>query len=106
MLWWTGHVEPALLMLVVERLVKPFLKQPGNDPKIIATANTELDRFLPILEKHLEGREYVIDKLTIADFAMAPWFESAQHLEVPMERYRNIGRWLERMHAKPYWASA
>src|SRR4051794_20324807 len=25
MFWWSGHVEPAMLTIVVEKLVKPFL---------------------------------------------------------------------------------
>jgi glutathione S-transferase len=104
--WWTSHPEAALLNLVVERLVKPFLGQPGNDPSIVGAATAELERFLPILDARLSDREFIVDDLSIVDFAIAPWLESAQRLDVPVERFTHVSRWLGRMQAKPYWADA
>jgi glutathione S-transferase len=104
--WWTAHIEPALNLLLVERRIKPFLKQPANDPSIIARANSELDRFLPILDTQLSTREHVVGPLSIVDFAMAAQLEQAPMIELDISRYDNIGRWLERLQKKPYWKEA
>ena len=40
------------------KLIKPkVLNQPGNDPGIVADAHFRLNRFLPVLDKQLEGRD-------------------------------------------------
>ena len=64
--------------LAWEMLIKPkVLNQPGFDPGIMADARARLDRFLPVLDKQLEGRDYVIGPLSVVDFLIAPRFDSA-----------------------------
>jgi glutathione S-transferase len=47
MCWWIGGPEAAIDTLAWEVLIKPLvLKQPGNDPGIIADAHRRIDRFL------------------------------------------------------------
>jgi glutathione S-transferase len=104
--WWAAHCEPALLQLVFERLVKPFLKLGSADDRLVAAAETELARYLPILEKQLDGRDHIAGALTIADFAVAPWFESASAVGVTLDGYPNIARWLTGLQKRPYWADA
>ncbi len=104
--WWAAHVEPALNLLLVERRIKPFLKQPANDPTLLARANSELDRFLPILDKQLSTREHVVGQLSIVDFAMAAQLEQAAMIELDISQYEHIGRWLEGLQKKPYWKDA
>jgi len=104
--WWTSGVETGLNLLLVERMIKPFLGKPGRDASIMAEAQALLDRFLPILDAQLEAREYVLGDLTVVDFAMGAQLDVASMLEVPLERYAHIQAWLERMRAKPYWKDA
>lgn len=102
--WWTAHLEPALDRLVYERRVKPFLGQPGIDPSILAEAEATLDRFLPVLDRQLAGKEYILGKLSIVDFAISPRLDGAPTLlQVDLGGYPNVTAWLERMRAKPYW---
>ena len=62
------------------KLIKPkVLNQPGNDPGIVADAHFRLNRFLPVLDKQLEGRDYVIGPLSVVDFLIAPRFDLHQH---------------------------
>jgi glutathione S-transferase len=104
MIWWANHPEPAIELLIYELVLKPFFGKPGNDAAIIAEAHDQLGRFLPILEKRLAGRDYVMDELSIVDFAMAPLLElGARRLNVGLEKYPNITAWLGRLQAKPYW---
>jgi glutathione S-transferase len=104
LLWWTSHPESALWRLAFERRIKPALGREGNDPTLVAQAAAELARFLPILDRQLDGKEYIVGKLSVVDFAVAPWLEAVAPMpEVKLESYANIRRWLERMQQRAYW---
>ena len=106
--WWASGPEAAIDALAWELIIKPLvLKQPGNDPGIMADAHARIDRYLPVLDKQLEGRDYVIGPLSIADFAIGPRFDRAPALlNFDIAQYKNIGAWLARLRAKPYWQDA
>ena len=106
--WWCGGPEAAIDALLWERIIKPrVLKRPGNDPGILADATARLSRFLPVLDRQLEGRDFVVGRLTIADFAIAPRLDrDPAFLQFDVAPYRNIAAWLARLAAKPYWATA
>jgi glutathione S-transferase len=105
--WWTAHPESALDRLAYERRIKPFLGQPGNDPSIVAEAEAALDRFLPILDAQLSGKENILGKLSVVDFAVSPWLEVAPtFLQVDLGDYPHLLDWLKRMQEKPYWEQA
>jgi len=105
--WWSAHLEPALDRLVYERRVKPlFLGLPDIDLSIVAEAEAVLERFLPVLDEQLAGKEYVLGKLSVVDFAASPRLDGAAALEVDLSRYHNITAWLEGMRAKSYWKGA
>jgi glutathione S-transferase len=106
--WWGCGPEAAIDALVWELLIKPkVLKQPGNDPGIIADAHTRINRFLPVLDKQLAGREFIVGPLSIADFAIGPRFDRAPEvLKFDVAPYTNIGAWMMRLRAKPYWGTA
>ena len=106
--WWCGGPEAAIDALLWERIIKPrVLKRPGNDPGILADATARLSRFLPVLDRQLEGRDFVVGRLTIADFAIAPRLDrDPAFLQFDVAPYRNIAAWLARLAGKPYWATA
>ena len=105
--WWSAHPEPALDRLVYERRVKPlFLGLPDADPSIVAEAEAALGRFLPVLDGQLAGKEHILGKLSVVDFAVGPRLDGAAALQVDLGRYPNVTAWLERMRAKPYWKEA
>ena len=106
--WWGCGPEAAIDALAWELLIKPkVLNQPGHDPGIIADAHMRINRFLPVLDQQLAGRDYIIGPLSIADFAIGPRFDRAPTLlKFDIEPFRNIAAWLGRLRAKPYWATA
>ncbi len=106
--WWGCGPEAAIDALVWEILIKPrVLNQPGNDPSIIADAHARLDRFLPVLDRQLEGRDFIVGPLSIADFAIGSRFDRAPELlTFDIAPYRNIAAWRGRLLAKPYWSTA
>jgi len=89
-----------------EKRIKPFLGKGGNDPAIVADAEATFDRFLPVLDNQLAGKDYVLGKLTIVDFAIAPVLDIVSFVNIDLARYSNITAWLERLRAKPYWKDA
>ena len=104
MFWWANHPEPAIELLIYELLLKPYLGKPGNDASIVREAHALLDRFLPVLEKRLAGKKYVLGELSIVDFAMAPPLELAsRRLNVDLGKYPNINAWLARLQERPSW---
>ena len=106
--WWTGGAEAAIDAMFWETFIKPkILNQPGNDPGIIADAHARIGRFLPVLEKQLEGRDYIVGPISIVDFAIGPRLDRAPELlKIAMTPYPNILAWRERLRARPYWAAA
>jgi len=73
----------------------------------------EVQRLCDVLDKHLEGREYIVgDDITIADMACMPW---ANQLNVgynhksgvgarqflTAEKYKNIQAWINRLRERP-----
>jgi glutathione S-transferase len=106
--WWAAGPEAAMDALTWELFIKPtVLRQPGNDPGIVADAHARLARFLPVLDRQLEGRDYVIGPLSVADFAIGPRFDRPPTLlKFDVAPYRNIAAWHARLRAKPYWSTA
>jgi glutathione S-transferase len=102
--WWAAGPEAALDALTWELFIKPtVLRQPGNDPGIVADAHARLARFLPVLDRQLEGRDYVLGSLSVVDFAVGPRFDREPILlKFDVAQYRNIAAWHERLCAKPY----
>ena len=64
----------------------------------VALAQENLARFAPVLDAHLEGREYLVGKtITLADYSMIP-FESYRSL-LPFEwaTYKNVNAYFDRV---------
>jgi glutathione S-transferase len=107
MFWWTAHPEPALDLLAWEKRIKPSLGKPGHDPSIIAAAEGALSRFLRVLDDQLVGKDYILEKLSVVDFAAAPQLEIApSYLGYDLFHYQHILVWLDRLQHKPYWKTA
>ena len=106
--WWVGGPEAAIDALAWELYIKPnVLKKGGNDPGIMADARARLDRFLPVLDKQLEGRDFILGDLSVVDFLIGPWLDTGPaFLKFDISGYKNINAWLERLRAKPYWTTA
>ena len=106
--WWVGGPEAAIDAIAWEIIIKPkVLNKPGNDPGILADAQRASARFLPVLDRQLEGRDHVIGPLTVVDFLIGPRLDTAPAiLNFDIGSYANITAWLGRLRAKPYWQEA
>eukprot|EP01006_Ploeotia_vitrea_P040965 TRINITY_DN66474_c6_g4_i1.p1 TRINITY_DN66474_c6_g4~~TRINITY_DN66474_c6_g4_i1.p1 ORF type:complete len:247 (+),score=27.71 TRINITY_DN66474_c6_g4_i1:32-772(+) len=62
---------------------------------------TEARRLLEVLDKQLEGKEYMCGELSIADFASFPWARAHKMAKVRIDGLKNVEAWLARMKARP-----
>ena len=59
------------------------------------------DSLYGVLERQLEGRDYVADDYSIADIAIFPWTRSYKRQNVVIEDYPNVVAWRKRMIERP-----
>jgi GSH-dependent disulfide-bond oxidoreductase len=61
----------------------------------------EYNRCLGVLERRLEGREFIVDEYSIADMACWPWVLIAKPLGQPLDDFPNVARWRETVKQRP-----
>ncbi|MCA1300416.1 glutathione S-transferase N-terminal domain-containing protein [Stappia indica] len=62
----------------------------------------ETHRLYGVLNKRLEGRDFVAGDYSIADMALVGWATGWERQGMDLERdFPNVARWLERMRARP-----
>ncbi len=61
----------------------------------------EYNRCLGVLERRLDGREFIVDDYSIADMACWPWVLIAKPLGQPLDGFPNLARWRETIKARP-----
>lgn len=60
---------------------------------------TEAKRLWGVLEKQLQGRDHVVDELSIADFAIYPWAARYEWHGVELSDFPVSKAWMERMES-------
>jgi len=63
--------------------------------------SNEANRLYGVLDRRLEGREYVADDYSIADIAIFPWTRTPERQGVDLKDYPNVARWRKTMFARP-----
>ena len=104
--WELAQYNRALGVLAFEGVAKPALMKMQPDAAAIEIARRDLDRFAPVLERHLRTRRHVVgDGVTLADYAVG-------HLEgfkalVPFDwkPYPAINDYYDRLADNPHWAA-
>ena len=61
----------------------------------------EYDRNLAVLEKRLEGRDYILGEYSIADMISFPWAFIAKPLGATLEPFPNVMRWRAALKDRP-----
>ena len=87
----------------------PFLGQahhfihdaPEKIPYAIKRYKDEAARLYMVLNRQLEGREYVCDEFSIADIAIFGWANRHARHEINLPDYPNVHRWYEMMKERP-----
>ena len=62
---------------------------------------TEARRLYEVLDKRLEGREFIVDELSMADILCWPWIPMRDHHGQTLDDLPNLRRWFEACGERP-----
>jgi glutathione S-transferase len=103
--WNDCHWAPAVGTHYFEHIIKATFGLGSPDREALESALDDLARYAKVLDAHLAGHDYIAcERLTIADFSLAAMAASWREAEMPLQPYRNVLRWLERLQRIPAWA--
>ena len=63
--------------------------------------HAEMLRLYGVLDRRLEGREYICDDYSIADIACWPWVITYKRQNVDLETFPNVRRWYKTCQSRP-----
>jgi glutathione S-transferase/GST-like protein len=63
--------------------------------------NNEVNRLLGVLERRLDGRDFLAGDYSIADIASFPWMKIAGVFNQDMSNFPRVQAWLDRIVARP-----
>ncbi|GGC01018.1 thiol:disulfide oxidoreductase [Marinobacterium zhoushanense] len=75
---------------------------PEKIPYAIERYNKDAQRLWGVLDKRLEERDFVVDELSIADFAIYPWACRHEWQMVELSDFPAAARWMDRMAGLPF----
>ena len=87
----------------------PMFGQAGHfrfyAPEQIAYAreryDNEMHRLYGVLDRRLDGRDYIAGDYSIADMACWPWVITYKSQEVDLDAYPNVKRWYKSLQQRP-----
>jgi GST-like protein len=74
---------------------------PGEHPYSHKRYADEYNRCLGVLERRLDGREFILGDYSIADMASWPWVLIAKPLGQPLDDFPNVARWRAAVRDRP-----
>jgi GST-like protein len=96
LMWQMGGIGPMLGQ------VHHFVKyNKGKAPYAEERYSKEAHRLYGVLNKQLEGREFVAGAYSIADISIWPWISRFEWQEIDMKQYPHVKRWYETIAARP-----
>lgn len=74
------------------------------DPGVVAGIAEDFHRFARILDATLADRQWLVgDRLTYADFRVASALPFAERGQIPLDSYRNVVAWHDRLNTIEAW---
>lgn len=70
-------------------------------PQAIQRYHNETRRLYEVLDRHLEGRDYLADHYSIADIANYSWIRSHKWARVDVDGLPNLQRWMYDLGSRP-----
>jgi glutathione S-transferase len=102
--WDAAHFSPHLAALAFEKLLKGMMGLGEPDAAKIQESLGNFRRFAGVLNKRLEGRQYVVgNAMTIADLTLASSLMYAKQAEVPVAEFPNVQTWFSRISDLDAW---
>ena len=102
--WNAQHFQPTISIFVWENLVKGMIGQGAADGAQLRRGEDLLERYAPVLDKHLASRQWVCgDGVTLADLAIGAALLAAVPANVPLSPYVHLLSWFARVQALEAW---
>ena len=96
LMWQMGGLGPMLGQ------VHHFVQfNPGVAPYAEERFSKEANRLYGVLDRRLEGREFVADAYSIADIAIWPWIARFEWQRIDLARFPNVRRWYLAIAERP-----
>ena len=73
----------------------------GKSPYAEDRYQSETKRLYGVLDKQLEGRDYIAGDYSIADIACWPWISRFEWQGIDLQDYENITRWYKTIAQRP-----
>lgn len=74
---------------------------PEKLPYAIDRYVRETNRLYGVLDRQLQGQEYIAGEYSIADMASYPWIVPYERQQQNLEDFPNLQRWFEQMRSRP-----
>ncbi len=100
LMWQMGGVGPMAGQAHHFLSYAPNLEPPQILPYAQDRYRTETGRLYGVLERQLQGRDYVCGDFTIADMAIWPWASLWERQEQDIAKFPNMEKWLARCAAR------
>jgi len=104
--WQALQLGPAMQLVAFQRVFKPKFGMGPTDEAVVKEKLAEVERYLPILDKGLAGKDWLAGRLSLADFAVASTFNFRKAAQISLQAAPNVERWIERVEALSSWQLA
>lgn len=95
LMWQMGGFGPILGQ------AHHFLRfNPGKSEYAEKRFRDEVKRLYSVLDRRLEGRDYIVDDYSIADMACWPWASRYEWQNINLADYPNVRAWYQRLLAR------
>jgi GSH-dependent disulfide-bond oxidoreductase len=74
---------------------------PEKAPYAIRRFENEAHRLYGVLNRRLDGRDFVAGDYSIADMALIGWIKAHERQGIDIAEFPNVKRWIDRMLARP-----
>ena len=101
--WQSAHLTPAFVSVLYERVLKKIKNEGDPDERLVEVSLQNLKRYLGVLNQHLEGKQFLCNDLTIADFAIAATLSPRRAAQVDLAPYSAVMTWLGRIESRESW---
>ena len=96
LMWQMGGIGPFLGQ------VHHFLHfNPGKAPYAEERFSKEAKRLYGVLDRRLDGREFVAGAYSIADMAIWPWISRFEWQQIDLHEFPNVCEWYVRIAGRP-----
>jgi glutathione S-transferase len=101
--WDSEHFTRQAGELYFQSIIKARFGLGAPDEKAIEQAQGFWRRYAGVLNDHLRGRRFILDNLTVADFAIGITLPYAEIARIPVSEFPEIECWHTRLNELPGW---